>query len=188
MDTEDTDDQIAELEFRTRRVATYGLILNLYGYLGALISVGALGYLLFNQLVAELTNIERLSLFAALSGAFISIISFAMSNFRKNQVRRDRDLALHHEAVGRFLSAWSELEKSLRAAAFGSANKESDEHRLRDAIGVLRNEKKLDVMDGLKFSDLIQLRNSLVHRSSYVSKSEIDEALEEIVKILSKLM
>lgn len=163
-------------------------IMNFYAYLGALITVMAFGYLVFNTMQINLNSSERLALFFGIAGAFLSISSLALVKFRKVETLRRLEEFERIEIADRYLSTWSELERVILEASNDEKRSDVKLKSIRDAIKILRAENKINVIDTITFDELMQLRNSLVHNSNYISSNKIDESLKTMVSIITKLI
>lgn len=180
---QETTDLIARRVEVHRRVNT---LLVFYAASGAILSVIGFGFLLYSSLDVRLSFEETAALVAAVMGATISILSYALMSFRRGAINRDYDLHSRHKTVGRFLEAWRKLEEVSRHAAYGESALESP-LSIREVIAALKRAGKLTVEDVFELEELLRLRNSLVHGSTVPPRTTIDDALNRVIDLLTKL-
>lgn len=171
---------------RLRRRIKVELFLRMYAYVGATISIVAIGYLIYSSLGINLNSQEQFALALSLTGAALSIFSFAMISFRKSRTYSIASVVADSSAEERFLNAWQMFEAASFETAWGNEIVDT-RHSLRETFAQLVEQQIFTEEDRARAESLLSLRNSIVHRTNSMSADDVREGLEDVVTMLTKV-
>lgn len=182
-------------EFQRRGVARprtlVERVLTMYTITGLVLgAVGLLYYVSQGLLVGPPRT--QLPLLFAFAGFTIAAMSFAVVWLRQTRERREFTRRLlgptyHSDAGSEFISRWRELELSLRNVVATDLGESVASGPLSVLIGSLVERGRISKEDSVRITELLEIRNRLVHLGELADREELRKAMGFLEKVLHRL-
>ncbi|HEY9091141.1 hypothetical protein [Parasphingorhabdus sp.] len=169
---------------RSSRLET---VLRAYSYAGLLIFFGGILFFTFLRLDIDLSTSEGLALLSSLFGLLLAVLSTLLVYYRKQNLVSST-LVQHSDSFseGNFIDAWQSFERASKNMAF-NADELDLNPSIRDTLEKLVKDNVISKNERWRLDEILNMRNSIVHRATKFDSNELQEGLDDLVKYISKV-
>jgi hypothetical protein len=162
-------------------------VLRLYVYLGLVIAVGGVGYLIISTLNISLSYPQRMALLISVCGVALSFSSVFLLKFRKQRTQAVYRKMRLVEYLGEFVQVFAHFE-GVATQVLQTAHVAFNRFSIRQVIELLRAEDKLNDEDVLALEEALQVRNAVLHGGEDIPSDFLIRQTRAVRKITGKLL
>ena len=171
---------LAKLDSRKRPGFSVERILYMYFFVGILIFLTSVLFLLFKKLETNFSHVERMSFIMAVGGFLITIFSGFAALYKKN---RNKNESYSDYMLLAFLRKWNDFEKTL-----SDVLRDVKDKSLRSNIELLRENKIIDEIDAAILYSSVQMRNKIIHSNDEIDLEKSQFFLESLGEVTKKII
>lgn len=158
----DVNDRQFLVNYRSKNMARFDLVLRGYSVFGVLLSIIAFGYFLVTFLDIHLTEPQLFSLILSGSGLALSGMSFLLLLYRRQRDREEIDKLQQLASTAELIHAWSNFEQVARRILSTDGNA-PNRYSLTSIISKLSDTRLITDSDVSILREALDVRNMVVH-------------------------